>query len=100
MTCPREIGMDKKKGKYIKKAIAMEYFKKKGASPRIVAKGKGVLAEKIIALAEKSNVPLFKDKILCDMFMKAGLGKEVPEILYRAAAEVLAYVYWLEHNRR
>ena len=91
--------MDKNKGNYIKKAVAMEYFKKKDSTPRIIAKGKGVLAEKIIAIAEESNVPLFKDKILCDMFMNVDLGKEVPEILYKAAAEVLSYVYWLKKRK-
>lgn len=90
--------MDTNEGKYIRKAVAMEYFKSKGRSPKIIAKGKGVLAEKIISIAEESSVPLFKDKILCDLFMNVDVGKEVPEILYKAAAEVLAYVYWLKNK--
>jgi len=88
-----------KSGKYIKKAIAMEYFKKKGTAPRIIAKGKGILAEKIIELAKKNEVPLFKDKNLCNLFMNIDVGKEIPESLYKAAVEVLSYVYWLKKRR-
>lgn len=90
--------MNKNSGRYIKKAVAMEYFKKKGRAPRIIAKGKGILAEKIVELANKNNVPLFKDKNLCNLFMNTDVGKEIPESLYKAAVEVLSYVYWLKRR--
>jgi len=74
-------------------AIAVNYDKDIDAAPKIVAKGKGVLAEKIIELAQKNNIPLYEDKDLIEILSKLDIGQEIPSEMYKLIAEVLVYVY-------
>ncbi len=62
-------------------------------APRITAKGRGELAEQIIALAEKHGVPLHGDKDLAALLSQIPLGDEIPEQLYVAIAHVIAFAY-------
>jgi len=74
-------------------AIALEYD---GANaPTVTAKGMGELADKIIALAKEQNIPLHEDKGLVEVLAEIKLGDEIPENLYRAVAEVIAFAYIL-----
>ena len=76
-----------------KLAIALEYD---GVNtPTVSAKGIGEIAEKIIALAKEQNIPLHEDKGLVEILAKIKLGDEIPENLYRAVAEVIAFAYIL-----
>jgi len=79
--------------KKILKAAAIKYEKKKGSAPKLVAKGKGEVAQKIISLAKEHNLPIRKDEDLVELLSKVELDKEVPENLYKAVAEVFAFVY-------
>jgi flagellar biosynthesis protein len=75
----------------IKKAIALEY--NVGAdAPRIVAAGKGVVAEKIIETAKENDVPVSKDQKLAESLIKLGIGDQIPPELYEAVAKILAFV--------
>jgi flagellar biosynthesis protein len=76
-----------------KSAVALHYDEK--SAPRITAKGRGELAEKIIALAEQHNVPLHEDRELTALLAQLDLGDEIPRELYLAVAEVLAFAYML-----
>jgi flagellar biosynthesis protein len=77
------------------KAVALKYEKEKDAAPRIVAKGRGSVAEKIIETARAHNVPLHEDKNLVQVLEALDLETEIPPELYRAVAEVLAFIYRL-----
>ena len=74
-------------------AVALEYDGKN--APTIAAKGIGDIAEKIIALANEHDIPLHEDKGLIDILAKIDMGEEIPENLYRAVAEVIAFAYIL-----
>lgn len=73
-------------------AVALKYEALKGA-PRVAAKGQGLLAEKIIELAKANNIPIREDPDLMELLAKVELGQEIPEELYKAVAEILAFVY-------
>jgi len=75
-----------------KKAAALKYQRKKGA-PRVVAKGEGRLAERIVELAKEAGVPVLEDRGLVEFLMEVEVGEEIPPELYRAVAKVLAYIY-------
>jgi len=75
-----------------KKAAALKYERGKGA-PRVVAKGEGKLAERIVELAKEAGVPVLEDKGLVEFLMEVEVGEEIPPELYRAVARILAYIY-------
>ncbi len=77
------------------KAVALKYDGKKDKAPRVIAKGRGNIAEKIIDIAREHNVPLYEDKNLIQVLEALDLETEVPPELYRAVAEVLAFIYRL-----
>ena len=74
-------------------ALAVHYDKEQDSAPKIVAKGKGSVADKIIELAEKNGIPLYEDPDLIEVLSKLDLGAEIPPELYKLIAEVLVYVY-------
>lgn len=77
------------------KAVALKYNKAADQAPKVTAKGKGPVAEKIIAVAKESQVPLVEDQNLIEVLEALDLDMEIPPELYRAVAEVLAFVYRL-----
>ncbi|GIW46233.1 MAG: flagellar biosynthetic protein FlhB [Deltaproteobacteria bacterium] len=79
----------------VKKAVALRYDKEADSAPRVVAKGRGNVAEKILQIAREYNIPLKEDPILVDALSTLDLYQEIPPELYRAVAEVLAFVYRL-----
>ncbi len=81
-----------------RKAVALRYDAERDAAPRVVAKGAGLLAERIIALAQQSGVRVVQDPEVVAVLARLDVQAEVPEELYLAVAEILAFVYRL--NRR
>lgn len=79
----------------IKKAAALSYDEK-DAAPRIIASGKGLIAENIIKAAEKNKVPVFQNSELVDSLLKFQLGSEIPPELYVVVAEVLAFISYVD----
>jgi flagellar biosynthesis protein len=77
------------------KAVALKYDRDKDAAPKITAKGRGFVAEKIIEAARAHNVPLHEDENLVQVLEALELETEIPPELYRAVAEVLAFIYRL-----
>ena len=65
-------------------------------APRVVAKGAGEVARKMIEAAEAEGIPLQKNEVLVEALMQVELTKEIPPQLYRAVAEILAFIYRLE----
>ena len=79
-------------------AIALKYEEGKMAAPQIVAKGMGLLAERIVELGQEHAVPILEAPPLARaLYRHADVGDVVPERLYTAVAEVLAYVYQLRN---
>lgn len=74
-------------------AVALEYDGYN--TPLITAKGSNELADKIINLANENNIPLHEDKDLIEILAQIDLGEEIPENLYQAIAEVIAFAYIL-----
>ncbi len=75
------------------KAAALRYRKDKDPSPKVVDKGSGFVVKKIIALARKNGVPVHEDRNLIEILSTIDLYEEIPAELYKAVAEILAYVY-------
>ena len=75
------------------KAVALKYERSKDAAPRVVAKGRGHVAESITALAREHHVPIVADRNLVEVLEALDINLEIPPELYRAVAEVLAFVY-------
>jgi flagellar biosynthesis protein FlhB len=78
-------------------AIALAYQREEMVAPQVVAKGAGYVAERIKAIAQEHAIPLVENKpIAQQLFKTVDLGETIPEGLYKAVAEILAYVYRLE----
>jgi flagellar biosynthesis protein len=74
-------------------AAALEYDAESDAAPRVVARGRGTIAEKIIALAREHNIPIRSDPGLVQLLSRLEIDEQIPVDLYRAVAEILAFVY-------
>lgn len=81
-------------------AAAIRYDHEKDQAPRITAKGKGLIAEKIIELARENGIPIQQDPGLVQILCKLDIDEEIPTELYRAIAELLAFVYSINERRR
>jgi len=82
-------------------AVALKYDMNSMAAPRVVAKGKNYLALRIKARAIENRVPVIENKPLAQALYKAcAVGQEIPVNLYKAVAEVLAYVFKLMNGSR
>ena len=84
-----------KSGDEPRKATALSYELGQTA-PRVVAGGRGYIAERIIAAAQEAGVPVKSDPALANALAALDLGDEIPEALYRAVAETLAWAYKLD----
>lgn len=80
-----------------KSAIALRY--EEGAyAPKVVAKGRGILAEAIIARAQEAGVYVHESPALVSLLMQVDMDQYIPPELYRAVAELLAWLYQIEHG--
>jgi len=81
-------------------AVALKYERGRMAAPMVVAKGRGFIAEKIREIATAAGVPIVENKPLAEiLFRTVEIGQLIPEALYRAVAEILAYVYRIKGRR-
>jgi flagellar biosynthesis protein len=81
-------------------AAALKYDSEKDAAPKIIAKGRGAIAEKIIELAKRNNIPVKSDPGLVQILSKLDIDEQIPVELYRAVAEILAFVYSANNRYR
>ena len=86
--------MDKRK-----KAAALSYNQYMDRAPKVVAKGQGLIAEKIIELAKKHNIPIVEDPLLVDSLIKIDLYEEIPPHLYEAVAQIVAFILRYSEKR-
>ena len=78
------------------KAVALKYDMQQDTAPRVIAKGKGHVAEHILATAQQNSIPVYQNKTLVNMLMALEIDREIPPELYKAIAEVMAYVYQMD----
>lgn len=81
-------------------AAALKYDAGKDIAPKVIAKGQGNVAEKIIELAKKNNIPIKSDPSLVQILSKLDIDQQIPIELYRAVAEILAFVYSTNYRYR
>jgi len=81
-----------------RQAAAIRYEKGKDSAPRLIAKGKGVVADKILEVARRHGIPIREDRELVQMLASLDLYQEVPPDLYKAVAEILAFIYSLNRG--
>jgi flagellar biosynthesis protein len=79
-------------------AVALKYDAATANAPRVIAKGRGLVAEKIMALARAQGIPIREDPDLVQILTQIDLDQEIPPSLYRVVAELLAFVYRLNQS--
>ncbi|BBB66500.1 flagellar biosynthesis protein FlhB [Undibacterium sp. YM2] len=84
--------------KPVQNAVALAY-QNGDAAPKVVAKGKGLIAEEIIARAKEHGVHVHQSKELVSLLMKVDLDRDIPPALYRAVAELLAWLYHIDTEK-
>ena len=91
--------MDNDKPTRRQSAVALAYGAG-DAAPKVVAKGKGLVAEQIIGRAQEAGVFVHESKELVQLLMGVDLDREIPPALYRAIAELLAWLYHIESAQK
>ncbi|MCP4155746.1 MAG: flagellar biosynthesis protein FlhB [bacterium] len=76
-----------------KKAVALKYNREQDHAPRVIAKGRSLMAERIIEVAKEHDIPMYEDKELVQVLEALDLDTEIPPEMFRAVAEVLAFIY-------
>lgn len=82
-----------------KKKVAAIQFIPGEAAPSVIAKGKGVIADKILEKAEEAKVPVFKNAALAEELTKIDIGDYIPPELYTVVAEIMVFVTDLDKLR-
>lgn len=96
----RELSAGERENIAEQRAVALRYDPGKQQAPKVVAKGRGFVAENILAAAQKNAIPVYQNKSLVNMLMALELDREIPPELYRVVAEVLAYVYRIDKRHQ
>jgi flagellar biosynthesis protein len=90
--------MDKKKSQP-PQAIALQYDPERDHAPRVTAAGQGELAERILAAARQSRIPIHQDPFLANALAEVSISSCIPPACYALVAEILAYVYRIQAQR-
>jgi flagellar biosynthesis protein len=75
------------------KAAALKYEHGRDAAPQLVAKGQGLVAERILELARANSIPVHEDPALVEILSKMEILDQIPPECYRVVAEILAFIY-------
>ena len=81
-----------------KEAIALSYNPLESSGPIVKAKGKGKIAENILATAKEHDIPVYEDPNLIQLLGQLDMNESIPEELYQAVAEVFAFIYRLDRE--
>lgn len=82
-----------------KKAAAVSYDAERDAAPKVLASGRGNIAEKIIEAARAAGIPIQEDAALAEVLANIEPGENIPPETYRAVAEILVFLYKLDKER-
>jgi flagellar biosynthesis protein len=83
-----------------KKAAALQYERDHDAAPRLLAKGQGHVADRILEIAQQNQIPVHQDPALIEILSKMDLQEEIPAECYRVVAEILAFIYKTQQKLR
>lgn len=83
-----------------KQAAALTYRDDQHSAPIMSAKGKGLIAEKIIEEAKQNQVPVMQDASLVEILGELEIDRAIPNELYQAVAEVFAFVYHVDQKKK
>ena len=83
---------DNKQKEKVKTAVALGYDPGEDGAPKVIASGKGALAEKIIEQAKENKIPVHEDDKLADTLSRLEIGEMIPPELYAVVAEILVFV--------
>ncbi len=76
-----------------KQVVALNYDRGAGGAPKVVASGRGEIAQKILTAARHVGIDIVEDPDLLEVLAKVPVGQEIPPQLFQAVAEILAFVY-------
>ena len=80
-------------------AVALQYEKGSREAPKVIAKGRGLIAERIVELAQESGVVIEANPVLAEALSGVDLDETIPLELYEAVAVVIGYVLRVSHNK-
>ena len=83
----------------VKKAAAIKYNSATESAPKVIAKGKGYVAEAILKRGEASEIPVYQDERLVEQLERLELGAEIPPYLYDLVAQVLVFIARMDQKR-
>ncbi|WP_031405059.1 EscU/YscU/HrcU family type III secretion system export apparatus switch protein [Thiomonas sp. FB-Cd] len=81
-----------------REAVALRYDRERGGAPEVVAKGRGFVAEAIVARAREAGVYVHNSPQLVQLLMHVDLDEKIPPALYLAVAELLAWLWRIERE--
>ncbi|WP_458413916.1 FlhB-like flagellar biosynthesis protein [Schinkia sp. CFF1] len=81
-----------------KEAVALSYDSAKDYAPKVVAKGKGDVAERILEKAKEFDIPIQEDPTLVELLGRLEMNQTIPEELYKIVAEIFAFIYRIDKS--
>ncbi len=81
------------------KAVALKYDSEVNNAPYILAKGLGEIGKYIVSLAQKNNIPVYKNEKLAESLYRLKQNEEIPPELYSIVAEIFIFVYALKEKK-
>lgn len=81
------------------KAVALKYRHRSDNAPKVIAKGRGVMADKIIEIAKAHHIHVHEDPDMIEVLSQLDLNEEIPADLYAVIAELLSFVYGLNREK-
>ena len=82
------------------KAVALSYEEKVDDAPKVVASGKGLIAEKILELANEHNIPIHSDADLVEILFVLEIDENIPIEVYSVVAEIFTHIYEKNEERK
>ncbi|NPA55332.1 MAG: flagellar biosynthesis protein FlhB [Epsilonproteobacteria bacterium] len=84
----------------MKKAVAMKYKAYEDAAPKVIAKGEGHIAQKIIQKAQEYDISIFQNPELTNMLMDVEVNDNIPPELYKAVVEVFVWLHQVQDKAK
>lgn len=83
-----------------KKAVALQYDKSQFTAPHVTAKGRGLVAERILEIAKEHDIPIHSDADLTEILDKIEIEQEIPLEVYAIVAEIFSYIYKVSNKAK
>jgi flagellar biosynthesis protein len=80
------------------KAVALSYDENVDSAPKVVGKGRGIIADTIIEMAKEHKIPIKEDTNLVELLNKLQVNNAIPEDLFQVVAEVFAFIYNVDRD--